>query len=381
MLVGAHFRQFVASATVASAVAATTLTIGVVAAPAVASARGFACSSSSPTYTVARGDGWLAISDRLDVRFTALLDANDAQLDDVISPGDRLCLPSGANLSGVCDGSYTVRTGDGWLAIADRADTTVRALLDANGSTLDDTIHPGEVICLPAGSSTPSSSASAGSSTAGTTYTVARGDSWSTIADRADTTLRSLLAANDASSATVIVPGQRISLPEGAAQPASADEPLAHWVELDALPMQGPCGYGDTWHDARSGGRQHLGTDVFTSRGSYVYAVVDGRLTDRDWDQPGQISGNAWTLTAPDGTFYFYAHLSDFNPALRVGSTVSAGQIIGWMGATGNASAPHLHFEIHPRGGAAINPYPILRAEGGCNNGTPYTQPGGWVPD
>jgi peptidoglycan LD-endopeptidase LytH len=153
-------------------------------------------------------------------------------------------------------------------------------------------------------------------------------------------------------------------------------------VRLQALPTQGPCWYSDSWLAPRGGGRRHIGVDVFTRSGEYVYAVVDGTLTRRAWDQPWLRAGNAWWLTAADGTgtYYFYAHLFDFAPDLKVGSRVKAGQIIGWVGATGNAGAPHLHFEIHPFGGPAINPYPVIRAAGGCRTGTPYTQPSGWTP-
>jgi murein DD-endopeptidase MepM/ murein hydrolase activator NlpD len=112
-----------------------------------------------------------------------------------------------------------------------------------------------------------------------------------------------------------------------------------------------------------------------------VYAVADGRITDKAWDQPDRIAGNALELTVANGTFYFYAHLLDFAPGITVGERVQAGEIIGWVGQTGNASSPHLHFEIHPGGGDAVNPYPYVKAAGGCNRGTPYTQPSGWVPD
>ena len=187
--------------------------------------------------------------------------------------------------------------------------------------------------------------------------------------------MRSLLAVNSAGSADGLMPGDVVALPEGADVPAAAS------VRLEAAPTQGPCGYADTWGAPRSGGRSHAGTDIFSRSGAYVYAVVDGRLTDRVWNGAGRNAGNAWTLTGPDGTRYFYAHLTDFAPEVGVGSYVEAGQIIGWLGGTGNASSPHLHFEIRPGGGAAVNPYGILRAQGGCNQGRPYTQPGGWVPD
>jgi murein DD-endopeptidase MepM/ murein hydrolase activator NlpD len=147
--------------------------------------------------------------------------------------------------------------------------------------------------------------------------------------------------------------------------------------------MQGPCWFSDDWGDPRGAGRTHQGTDLFAAVGSYVYAVVDGTLTRRAWDQPGLRSGNAWWLTAADGsgTYYFYAHLADFAPELEVGSRVEAGQIIGFMGNTGNSAFPHLHFEMHPGGGAAVNPYPLLRSLGGCKTGEQYRQPGGWIPD
>jgi len=86
-------------------------------------------------------------------------------------------------------------------------------------------------------------------------------------------------------------------------------------------------------------------------------------------------------LTADNGSQFFYAHLFGFPPGLSQGSRVEAGQIIGWVGGTGNASAPHLHFEIRPGGGSPVDPNPILDAAGGCNGARPYTQPGGWIPE
>ena len=268
--------------------------------------------------------------------------------------------------------------GDSWAAIAGRAGTTAAAIAATNGVDIGTTMHPGDVVCLPAGvtaATTAGSTASDDSVDAGAEYTVVSGDSWAAIAARAQVSMSSLLAVNDASSSDLLLPGDVLRLPAGAEIVTAAS------VRLDAAPTQGPCGYGDTWGDARSGGRSHAGTDIFSGSGNYVYAVVDGRLTGRVWDGAGQNAGNAWTLTGADNTRYFYAHLSDFAPELRVGSTVRAGQIIGWVGSTGNASAPHLHFEVRPGGGVPVNPYSILRAQGGCNDGPPYTQPGGWVPD
>ncbi|MDJ0771779.1 MAG: LysM peptidoglycan-binding domain-containing protein [Ilumatobacter sp.] len=379
MLVGAELRRSVASFVTSSVATAAAVAVAVVVTPTPAVA-GFACSSDAPTYTVKSGDGWFAIADRVEVSARSLVEANGASLADLLVPGDRLCLPRDADVTGACGSTYTVSGGDGWYRIADRAGTSVSSLLAANGATLDRAIHPGETVCLPDGAAATSGETSGSSAAGGGTYTVSRGDSWFGIAARADVSARSLLAANDASSSDLIVPGQVIRLPAGATQPASSGASTRGWVDLDALPVQGPCWYADTWHAPRSGGRLHKGVDLITPSGAYVYAVVDGRLTSRIWDQPGRLSGNAWTLTGDDGTSFFYAHLIDFAPEVRVGSRVEAGQIIGWVGSTGNSSAPHLHFEIRPGGGEAVNPYPTVHAAGGCNRGTPYRQPGGWIP-
>lgn len=281
--------------------------------------------------------------------------------------------------------SHLVGDGDTWFEIAQDAQVSMRSVLEANDATVDEVIHPGDVVCLPPGA-TPSSSCSPSNAP---TYAVESGDTWWEIAARAGVTMSTLLSTNAASEDRLIRPGDTVCLPPGTSvsagqNTASSSSSLpARSAGIDALPMRGPCWFSDDWGDPRGGGRRHEGTDLFAAPGSYVYAVVDGTLTRRAWDQPGSRSGNAWWLTAADGssTYYFYAHLADFAPELGVGSRVEAGQIIGFMGNTGNSAFPHLHVEIHPNGGGAVNPYPALRQLGGCKTGEQYRQPGGWVPD
>jgi murein DD-endopeptidase MepM/ murein hydrolase activator NlpD len=377
MQVGAAVRRVAVWSSVA--VVATAVTIG--SAPSTASASGFSC-ASAPGYDVRPGDSWYGIAERIEVSVRSLVDANGATLDSVLTPGDRLCLPAGTDPRRACADTYTIRHGDSWAAIGRRAGSTAGAVAGANGVDIDRAIHPGDVVCLPAGTSLAGASessqlsdSSGSSRSSGGSYTVVRGDSWAVIAARAGVTMGALVAVNDAASTDLLLPGDALRLPEG------ADIVAAVSVRLDAAPTQGPCGYLDTWGDARGGARSHAGTDIFSGSGNYVYAVVDGRLTGRVWDGAGRNAGNAWTLTGPDNTRYFYAHLADFAPDLQVGSHVDAGEIIGWVGSTGNSSAAHLHFEVRPGGGPPVDPYPILRAQGGCNDGRPYTQPGGWVPD
>lgn len=156
--------------------------------------------------------------------------------------------------------------------------------------------------------------------------------------------------------------------------PAPA-EPDTSTVELDVFPVQGKCYYGDTWNYARSGGRLHLGVDIITTQGKLIYAVADGTITKVYTDYPGSLAGNGVRLTMADGTYFFYAHMVAVADGIEVGTKVKAGQIVGQIGSTGNSGTPHLHFEVHPQGGAAVNPYPIVKAIDDCGNETPYPQP------
>lgn len=115
----------------------------------------------------------------------------------------------------------------------------------------------------------------------------------------------------------------------------------------------------DTWHAPRSGGRLHQGTDVFAPYGSPAYAVTAGVIDD--WGNGG-LGGITLWLRANNGDRYYYAHNS--RNVARPGTRVRAGELVAYVGNTGNArtTPPHVHFEAHPGGGAAANPYPFLAA-------------------
>ena len=126
-----------------------------------------------------------------------------------------------------------------------------------------------------------------------------------------------------------------------------------------SCPVSKPFSFIDSWGAPRSGGRSHKGTDIMNPMGNQVHAIVDGVISRQSSSSLGGIS---LYLQGDDGNEYYYAHLSKY--ASRAGQRVKAGELIAYNGATGNAawSGPHVHFEVHPGGGGAINPYPIVKA-------------------
>jgi murein DD-endopeptidase MepM/ murein hydrolase activator NlpD len=114
-------------------------------------------------------------------------------------------------------------------------------------------------------------------------------------------------------------------------------------------PLSGPFKWGDGW----GAGRGHKGVDLLAPRGTENVAVVPGTFETRFWGG----GGLALFLYGDDGHTYVYMHM------LRVVGEprhVDAGEVIGLTGASGNASAYHTHFEFHPGGGEAVDPFPLL---------------------
>jgi murein DD-endopeptidase MepM/ murein hydrolase activator NlpD len=183
-----------------------------------------------------------------------------------------------------------------------------------------------------------------------------------------------LLAARDAELAAA---GQTLSTAEAAlAEQRRREEEERRRQEAIRMALLGPAGgvpdsltpgfvcpvagssvFVDSWGAPRSGGRLHVGTDLMGARGTPLVAVAGGVI--RLGYNP--IGGKTVWLYADHGVSYFYAHLDGYAGASS-GQWVSRGTVLGYMGDTGNPApgAYHLHFELHPSGRGAVNPYPTL---------------------
>lgn len=146
-------------------------------------------------------------------------------------------------------------------------------------------------------------------------------------------------------------------------------------TEYDMVfPIVGEVEFDNTWGNARSGGRRHQGTDILADKLMPVVAVADGVI---DWVHDGdRKTCCALGIAHDDGWESYYIHMNNdtpgtddgkgwgFAPGLEKGTRVAAGQLIGWVGDSGNAegTVPHIHFELHRPDGTKINPYHSLVA-------------------
>ena len=131
-------------------------------------------------------------------------------------------------------------------------------------------------------------------------------------------------------------------------------------VGFGRFPVAGEAVWSDDWWFPRfgPGWRLHQGLDIFAPHGTPVRAPVDGRIRITN----GGLGGLSVYVVQPDGTYWYLTHLAGVPEGIAEGVTVKTGQVVGFVGTSGNARGgqPHLHIQIHPRGGGPIPPKPVM---------------------
>ncbi len=156
-----------------------------------------------------------------------------------------------------------------------------------------------------------------------------------------------------------------IPVPKVLTAPTNIDAPLSPHGYV--FPVYGPSSFVDTYGAARADVSWHHGVDIFGSLGAPLLAVADGTVFSVGWND---IGGYRFWLRDREGNQFYYAHLSAFSPLAANGREVRAGDVIGFVGNTGDAQGTpyHVHFEIHPVAllpmgyDGVVNPTPYVAA-------------------
>jgi len=324
--------------------------------------------SKDRTHVVSSGESLYTIAKKYGTTVSALIKANELKNPDLIRPNQKLVVPGSAGGSGGSggsasgsgsggssggsdsngstqkpDGSYArsgryhiVKKGETLEQIAKAEGVTVDAITKANGIT-NHIIYTGTRLFLDGPGHTARGSSESG------TYTVQRGDRLVDIANRYGTSVSKIASTNGISNVNLIRVGRSLKVPAGGGA----------WV----CPVKGAKFFND-WGFPRDGGaRFHEGNDLFAENAAPIRAPVSGTVKFKT----GVLGGLQFNLKGADGVEYIGSHLS----AKETDGKVSAGDVIGYVGTSGNAAggSPHLHFGMY-LGGLPINPYPSLIANG-----------------
>lgn len=294
-------------------------------------------------YQVQDGDTLSQLAERLGVSVRALAEANGLTDPNFIMAGQMLVVPGAGSADGSGGGSggsasteYLVKGGDTLASISASVGIPVGDLMKANGLLDANLVPAGKLLTVPPVGGTIRTGPAVGGS--GGTYKVREGDNLSGIASKLGVPMSQLASANGISNVDLIVAGQVITAPNAWLCPVPSAE------------------FTNDYGYAEAGGGKHNGVDLFATRGTRIQAPVGGTVEQ----YPNPAGGRAVELYGNDGNRYYFAHLNDYGAT----GSVAAGDIIGYVGNSGDAedTSTHLHFEIHPGGGASVNPYPTLVA-------------------
>ena len=309
-------------------------------------------------HVVVEGEALYRIAAKYGTGALALAKANKLSNPDLIFPDQKLVIPGAGSRSSPAEAASTAEeptsqgsgkyTRSGKYHVVERGQT-LESIADlyegvsaddiaaANGIT-NGRVYTGTRLFLDGPAFTASGSGGSGS------YTVQSGDRLGDIAAHFGISMSKLASNNGISDINQIRAGQKLTVPGGSS-----------WV----CPVENSS-YLNDWGFPRDGGtRFHEGNDLFAQKGAEVRAPVSGTVQFKT----GPRGGNQFNLLGSDGVEYVGTHLDSTGKSGKV----SAGDVIGYVGSTGNAEGthPHLHFGMVV-GGLVVNPYPTLVAHG-CN--------------
>ncbi len=313
-------------------------------------------------HVVAKGESLYRIATRYGTGAGSLAKANKLSDPDLLFPGQKLVIPGGGgsgaarasgNSDGESEGSNEEPSGkysrSGRFHVVERGQTLDSIANLYKGVSADDIaaangvsngrVYTGTRLFLDGPAFTARGSGGSGS------YTVQQGDRLGDIAARFDTTISKIASNNGISNINIIRSGQKLTVPGGG----------NGWV----CPVANASFFND-WGFPRAGGtRFHEGNDLFTKYGAEIRAPVSGTVRFKT----GPLGGLQFNLIGSDGVEYIGSHLDSKGKSGKV----NAGDVIGYVGDSGNAQGthPHLHFGMYI-GGLVINPYPTLIAND-CN--------------
>jgi murein DD-endopeptidase MepM/ murein hydrolase activator NlpD len=406
------------------------------AAPA-AAATGIGGGGQGIDYEVKDGDTLYSIAQQYGVSTLSVIAANDFANPDLILPGQHVTIPTDGNGSTASDVTITVAEGDTVGNLADHYGVSAASIVIANSLSNPNLIVVGQSLVIPGGggsssnasasadsgdtatyASADTSTADSGSSDASTandaTVTVKDGDTINKLADQYGVSAASIISANSLSNPNVIVVGQSLTIPGGAAnQPATnADSGTADnsggqggqggqstTAQLDSAPATQPsapatpaptatpeptpaptpppapaASQGFVWpvqgtitqnfgptglslEPAYEGyAHFHQGLDIANSMYTPIHAAGAGTVIFAGWSNSGY--GFCVKIDHGNGLVTLYGHMAQ-QPSVSVGETVSAGELIGKMGSTGASTGPHTHFAVL-KNGVWVNPLNYL---------------------
>jgi murein DD-endopeptidase MepM/ murein hydrolase activator NlpD len=138
-------------------------------------------------------------------------------------------------------------------------------------------------------------------------------------------------------------------------QPSQPPAPAGTMV----CPVDGATTFRDSWGEPRPGGRGHTGVDMISPLGTPLVAIENGVIINPNWHYAG---GIGLTVLGDSGNSWYYAHLNGYAAGIQAGTRVAAGQLVGYVGETGNAAGPHLHLAHILSSGQYVDPYPVVAA-------------------